>query len=114
VCNSRLEVRRYQCPECEITIEGRFGLSEFSGLSLEQQEFVKTFICCQGNIREVERALGISYPTVKNRLQQIRTRLCGRDRAVGGEVAEDSMGILSELESGRITVEEALKKLGKE
>ncbi|MCF7911288.1 MAG: DUF2089 domain-containing protein [Candidatus Cloacimonetes bacterium] len=109
VCNSKLEVTRYHCPECDITIEGKFTISEFSALTGEQQEFVRTFICCQGNIKEVEKVLGISYPTVKNRLNQVGEVLCHSNRkSVRGINSEE---VLSALESGDISVSEAIKKL---
>jgi hypothetical protein len=109
VCNSKLEVTRYHCPECDITIEGEFSISEFSALTGEQQEFVKTFICCQGNIKEVEKALGISYPTVKNKLSQVSEVLCSaKKKSVKSINSED---VLSALESGDISVTEAIKKL---
>ncbi len=112
VCNSRLEITKYHCPECDITIEGKFSISEFAALTPVQQEFVRTFICCQGNIREVEKALGISYPTVKNRLSQVSEILCP---ASNKQSRQHSSGdVLSELEAGKITVSEAIKKLEKE
>ena len=110
VCNSKLEVTRYHCPECDITIEGEFSLSEFSALTGEQQEFVKTFICCQGNIKEVEKALGISYPTVKNKLNQVSEVLCPAKKKKR-VVSINSEDVLSALESGDISVTEAIKKL---
>jgi len=109
VCNSKLEVTRYHCPECDITIEGEFSISEFSALTGEQQEFVKTFICCQGNIKEVEKVLGISYPTVKNKLNLVSEVLCPAKKK--SEKRINSEDVLSALESGDISVTEAVKKL---
>lgn len=109
VCNSKLEVTRYHCRECDITIEGEFSISEFGALTPEQQEFVRTFVCCQGNIKEVEKALGISYPTVKNRLNQVSEVLCATKKRV--EPRTNSEAIISALETGEISVIEAIKKL---
>jgi len=109
VCNSKLEVTRYHCPECDITIEGEFAISEFGALTPEQQEFARTFICCQGNIKEVEKALGISYPTVKNKLNQLSEVLCvSKKRAASPSQSEE---VLSALETGDISVIEAIKIL---
>ena len=109
VCNSKLEVTRYHCPECDITIEGEFAISEFGVLTPEQQEFARTFICCQGNIKEVEKALGISYPTVKNKLNQLSEVLCAtRKRLASPDKSEE---VLSALELGDISVIEAIKIL---
>ena len=109
VCNSKLEVTRYHCPECDITIEGEFNISEFGALTPEQQEFARTFICCQGNIKEVEKALGISYPTVKNKLSQISEVLCETKKRVVSPTRTEE--VISALEMGEISVAEALKKL---
>ena len=112
VCNTRLEIRRYQCPSCKTTIDGNFRTSDFAALSLEQQEFTRIFICSQGNIKEVEKQLGISYPTVKNRLNEIRSILC--KEYFKAEVESKSEKILSDLEIGKISVSEAIIKLEKE
>jgi len=112
VCNDRLEVLRYHCPSCDITIDGHFTISELAALNAEQQEFVKIFICCGGNIREVEKKLGISYPTVKSRLGQVIEVLCGNNKAKKED--RKSLTILNDLETGRISVEEAIKQMEKE
>lgn len=112
VCNSKLEVSRYYCPECDTTIEGRFRLTDFALLNTAQQEFARTFICCQGNIKEVEKKLGISYPTVKNRLQEIRLILCEEDQPQA-ETGK-TLDVLADLESGKISAEEAIELLEKE
>ena len=109
VCNSKLEVTRYHCPECDITIEGEFAISEFGALTSEQQEFARTFICCQGNIKEVEKALGISYPTVKNKLNQLSEVLCATKKLVARPTQSEE--VLSALETGEISVIEAIKIL---
>jgi len=75
VCNIDLVIREYYCPDCEITIRGDFTQSDLATLTLGQQEFVKVFLLAQGNIKEVEKRLGISYPTVKNRLGEIVRQL---------------------------------------
>ncbi|MCF7920105.1 MAG: DUF2089 domain-containing protein [Candidatus Cloacimonetes bacterium] len=112
VCNARLEVLRYHCPSCDITIDGRFAISELSALSSKQQEFVKIFICCSGNIKEVEKKLEISYPTVKSRLNQIIEVLCPGSGETEGN--KESLSILRDLEEGRISVSEAIKQMEKE
>lgn len=111
VCNARLEVQRYHCPSCDITIEGQFAISELAALNAEQQEFVKTFICCSGSIKEVEKKLGISYPTVKNKLKQVQDILCPESKS---SLSEESEEILKKLEQGAISVEEAIQAIEKE
>lgn len=112
VCNARLEVQRYHCPSCDITIDGQFALSELAALNAEQQEFVKIFICCSGSIKEVEKKMGISYPTVKNRLNQVIEILC--PQSVKSKQSKNSEDILQKLESGSISVEQAIHEMEKE
>lgn len=110
VCNSLLEVTRYHCNTCGTTIEGHFSVGELSSLNAKQQEFVKIFICAHGNIKEVEKALGISYPTVKNRLSEISNLLCENKKKKSE--SDRSLKVLEDLENGVIDIEEAIKKIG--
>ena len=108
VCNSNLEIVEYKCPDCDTHIKGRFGVGDFAALTAQQQEFVKTFICCQGNIKEVEKALKISYPTVKNKLSEVTSILCSSPKSTFKANSDD---VLDDIEKGNISVEEALSKL---
>ena len=109
VCNSVLQVTEYHCNNCGTTIRGNFSVGEFNSLTAKQQEFIKVFVCAHGNIKEVEKMLGISYPTVKNRLFEISEILCGKKRKIS---QNDNLKILEDLENGKINIEEAIKKLG--
>ena len=108
VCNSNLEIVEYHCPNCDTSIKGKFGIGDLSLLSPVQQEFVKIFVCSQGNIKIVEKALGISYPTVKNRLAEVSHVLCKGKKEPELRLSED---ILNEIEKGNLTVDEAIAKL---
>src|SRR3989304_3717411 len=68
VCSSDLEVVRLQCASCVTVVEGHFELSKFNRLHPEQLAFLELFLKARGNIKEVERELGLSYPTVRARL----------------------------------------------
>jgi len=103
VCNSTLEIKEYHCPKCDTTIRGNFEVGDLASLSASQQEFVKTFICNQGNIKEVEKAL-------KNRLTEIVNVLCPSSN---NEKREFSTSVLDEIDRGEISVEDAIKKLKK-
>lgn len=110
VCNDSLEVRRLECVNCGTTVEGRFTQSKFDRLSPEQQEFVEVFLLARGNIKEVERVLGISYPTVRNRLDGVLEAMghkVERDQATSDRRAE----VLAALDRGEITAAEAIKML---
>jgi hypothetical protein len=71
VCNGQLQIARLTCPACGISLEGDLPASRLSLLSADQQQFVETFLRAGGNIKEVERELGISYPTVRKKLDEV-------------------------------------------
>ena len=108
VCNIDLEIREFYCPECDITIRGEFSQSELAALTLSQQEFVKVFLISQGNIKEVEKRLNISYPTVKSRLSEIVSVISS-----GDEKNKGMTSILADIEKGGMTVEQAIQRIKK-
>ena len=108
VCKSELKIRKYHCPNCDISIEGSFSRSWLEGLSASQLEFIKLFLLVQGNLKELQKRLGISYPTIKNRIADIN-KIIVQDYAP----AEDYEDILADLEEGFISVEEALNMTNK-
>ena len=75
VCNNELTVARLKCDSCDTVIENNFRLSKFDYLSDEELYFTETFIRCRGNIKEVEKELGISYPTVRSKLDAVIKKL---------------------------------------
>lgn len=116
VCSEEMTVTRLRCSHCETAIEGRFQLHKFSRLSNEQLDFVEVFLKTRGNIREVERELGISYPTVRARLDAVLEGLGHRvEPAVTEQVSQAKQGrrkeILDALNRGELTSEDALAQL---
>ena len=112
-----LEVTRLENPESGIVIEGRFVPNEFALLPEDQLEFLRLFIKVRGNLKEVERMLGVSYPTVRLRFENVLRTLGYEltDEAPAGRPADRS-AILAALENGELTPEEAtsrLKELGR-
>jgi hypothetical protein len=97
VCDHRLEVTRLHCAECDTTIEGRFSVGRFGRLSREQLGLLETFLRARGNLRDLERELGISYPTVRNRLEAL-IRALGLTGPSGG--ADEATGPESDPRSG--------------
>src|SRR5690625_266352 len=75
VCSNSLHVKKLECSKCHTTIENDFTLSKFASFTKEQMNFVEVFILSRGNIKEVEKELGISYPTVRSRLNEIIKKL---------------------------------------
>ena len=127
VCASELAVTRLRCGECGTTIEGEFSVGRFGRLTREQLQLLESFLRSRGNLRDMERELGISYPTVRSRVEQL-VRALGfgpRDEAEpehavaadatasdpGTRVAEDvtaaRQAILERLARHELTAEEA-------
>ena len=71
VCEGRLQVTRLHCNTCGTTIEGEFNVGRFAHLGREQMSLLESFLRSRGNLRELERELGISYPTVRGRVEQM-------------------------------------------
>ena len=71
VCSEKMVVTRLECPQCGTAIEGKFELCKFCYLSKEQRDFLELFIRTRGNIREMEKVLGLSYPTIRNKLDNL-------------------------------------------
>ncbi|WP_343208585.1 DUF2089 domain-containing protein [Anaerolentibacter hominis] len=110
VCGRKLKVVKLQCENCDTAIENDFALSKFDYLSPEDLYFAETFLKCRGNIKEVEKELKISYPTVRSRLDDIIRKLGGRPDVPPPSVSVRKE-ILDALENGDITPEEALEQM---
>ena len=66
-CRTMLQPKVLACPSCEIKVEGPFQLNEFATLAPEDLHFLRIFVRCEGRIRDMESALGLSYPTIRGR-----------------------------------------------
>ena len=104
-CEGKLEISRLGCVQCDTSIETTLPIPPFFRLPPDMQEFVMIFLRCQGKIRDVEKELGISYPTVIKRLHLVNV-LLGNQAAPSGR-----KDILEQLERGEITVQEATQLL---
>jgi hypothetical protein len=105
-----LVVERVRLVDKDIAVEGRFALPELARLSAEDQVFVAAFVRSHGSIKEMEQVFGVSYPTVKARLN----RIAGQLEFVDTNPAPLKPGrneILSRLERGEITAAEAIRQL---
>ncbi len=113
LCGGEVTVTRIYCQECDTTIEGRFGGGAFSRLGPEQLAFVELFVRCEGKITRMETELGLSYPTIRNRLQEV-VRAMGYEpggEEPAGMTEAERQHVLEELDQGRITAEEAMRLL---
>lgn len=77
--HAEFRIERLACTNCGTAVEGSFSVSRLATLPEEHIAFVETFLKCRGNIKEVERELGISYPTVRSRLDKVIALLGGED-----------------------------------
>ncbi|QSQ20655.1 DUF2089 domain-containing protein [Pyxidicoccus parkwayensis] len=122
VCGEGTHVERVRCGACDTAVEGRFTTGWVQGLSPEQLAFVRVFLSCRGKIKDVEQALGLSYPTVVSRLDAVVAAL-GEDAPPvppppppppspprGGQRRAQ---ILDDLAAGLIDADEAARRLKK-
>jgi hypothetical protein len=124
-CNGQLYPRVLVCDACGLKVEGEFVLNEFGSLTPDELHFLRVFIYCEGRIRDMEAALGVSYPTVKSHLASIKKKLnltgpraahaLGAAQGASGasdkgteEFADD---VLGRLENGSLSYKDAVKLL---
>ena len=116
VCGEKLSIIKLGCPKCSTAIEGDFHPCEFCRLPEEDLEFVKVFLKCRGNIKDVEKELGISYPTVRGKLDSALRGL-GFDVPTKEEIKDKEQKeaaknqILEMLSNGEITAKEAAERI---
>lgn len=113
ICESELEVVRLHCPNCDTSIEGHFASGHFANLTPEQMEFIFTFVRCEGKINRMEQEIGLSYPTIRNRLHEIIRALGyepGKDESPEVD-AERRSSVIADLEAGKISAEQAMRIL---
>lgn len=108
VCQSQLLATKLTCPNCHTEITGQFTLSKFSYLNKDEMKFVETFVILRGNIKEMEKELDISYPTVKKYLDNIIQKM---GYPVQPNVEVDNEAILNQIKNGEINVDQAIELL---
>jgi len=114
VCSNELTVTRLHCDACDTSIEGRFANSVLPGLNEEQLDFVETFVRCEGKITRMEDELGLSYPTIRNRLHEVIRAMGyepGKDEDEPEISDEKRRSILEELDAGTISADDAMRLL---
>ena len=107
VCGERMNLTRLSCDGCGTELSGAFHACEFCSLRPEQRQLLRVFLAARGNLKELERHLGVSYPTARARFAELLS-------ALGIEVAEadgERLKTLEALAAGDIEVSEALEQL---
>lgn len=122
-CQTALQPKVLSCPACDIKVEGPFQLNEFATLAQDDLHFLRIFVRCEGRIRDMEAALGLSYPTIRNRLSALKNKLTGDAPLEPGaaqgksaaeqpeEPAADVGSILASLQAGEIPFDEAMNRI---
>ncbi|BBB93448.1 MAG TPA: DUF2089 domain-containing protein [Methylomusa anaerophila] len=114
VCNHEMKISSLSCDYCQTQIEGSFTTCKLCKLPVEQQEFIEVFLKCRGSIKDVEKELGISYPTVRNRLDGVVQALGYKVQKQDDEEEKNfKQEIISALEKGEISAQEAVRLLRK-
>ncbi len=113
-CGGKLIETSLYCEGCQTELKGQFTRNRLSVLTSEQEEFVLKFLSVRGSLKEMERLLGVSYPTVRVRLDEILNNLGIRPEASeDSEIDEKRKAILDDLETGRLSAQEAVELLRK-
>jgi len=106
-CAGHLHISELSCESCGTRVSGAFATCEFCTLNAEHRDLLRVFLSSRGNMKELERHLGVSYPTARARLTELLVAL-GLDTAA----PEPKLGVLEALARGEIDVDQALNELG--
>ena len=117
VCSGELAVTRLRCGTCGTTIEGEFGVGRFARLTREQTQVLESFLRSRGNLRDMERELQISYPTVRARVESVVRALgfgprddADPDPVAAPATAVDVTATAAEVQAGRREILERLSR----
>ena len=111
---ARVEVDRVRLTDTGVVIEGPFTLPPLAQLPAEDQVFVAAFVRCHGSIKRMENYFGVSYPTIKNRLNKIGSQLSFVEIEQGSETdppPQTRSEVLDRLSRGELTIAQALERL---
>ena len=109
VCSERLALTRLSCPSCATELSGAFVTCEFCGLTDEDREVLRVFLASRGNMKELERHLGVSYPTARARFDTLLGKM-GIERA-SATPPSSRLELMEQVARGEIDVDEALQRL---
>jgi len=109
VCNEKLALTRLSCPSCDTELSGAFATCEFCVLSNEDRDVLRVFLASRGNMKDLERHLGVSYPTARARFDTLLSKI-GIDRPAAAPSAT-RVELMEQVARGEIDIDEALKRL---
>jgi len=108
ICDNKLTVTRLTCKNCNLDMTGDFELSKFSYLKKDELDFIETFLRYQGNLKDVQNVLGISYPTAKKQLDNVLINLGYSAAETKEENQNKNMDILQMVQNGEISMAEGV------
>ena len=108
VCNEKLALTRLTCPACSTELSGGFVTCEFCALSDDEREVLRVFLASRGNMKELERHLGVSYPTARARFDSLLTKI-GIERPAAA--APSRVELMEQVARGEISVDDAMARL---
>ncbi len=109
VCSARLAMTRLSCPSCDTELSGAFTSCEFCVLTDEEREVLRVFLASRGNMKDLERHLGVSYPTARARFDALLAKL-GIERTAS-PAAPSRVELMEQVARGEIDIDEAMKRL---
>ncbi len=112
-CGGSLIITEIQCANCHLTMQGEFKPGLFSTLSDDQLTFVRAFLRVRGNLSEMEKVLGVSYPTIRNKLDEINQALERAEKLpeLAPAASEARRAILQKVAAGELDAAQALEQL---
>ena len=108
VCAGDLALTRLSCDSCHTELSGHFQACEFCALTVEDRDLLRVFLASRGNMKELERHLGVSYPTARARFDGVLSRLGIEAPTPANSVRVD---LMEKVARGELTVDDALKEL---
>lgn len=119
-CSKPMQISALECVECDLTLKGKFDSNPIMKLNEEMLHFLHVFIVCEGKIADIEKALGISYPTVKNKIQKLKDSVSATDfvdkSAASIDLELNSKSVIEILElmnNGMVNYEKGLSLIKK-
>jgi hypothetical protein len=109
VCDERLALTRLSCPACDTELSGGFATCEFCVLSNDDRDVLRVFLASRGNMKDLERHLGVSYPTARARFDALLSKI-GIDRPAAAPSAT-RVELMEQVARGEIDIDEALMRL---
>jgi hypothetical protein len=109
VCASELALTRLSCDSCHTELSGHFQACEYCALTVEDRGLLRVFLSSRGNMKELERHLGVSYPTARGRFDAVLSRL-GIDVPIPANPSR--VELMEQLARGELSVDDAIKELG--